>query len=82
MHIINGIEEQDQEKVLKHLEFYRELLLGHIKREDEILYPWMDKCISTSQVGELFSSFNDVDEVFRDAPERYEEFIVKLEKVF
>jgi hemerythrin-like domain-containing protein len=82
MNIISGVEEQDREKVLMHLDSYRELLSGHIKREDEILYPWMDKCISTTQVGELFSSFNEVDEVFGDAPERYEEFIVELEELF
>jgi hemerythrin-like domain-containing protein len=80
--IISGVEEQDKEKVVTHLDSYGELLSGHIKREDEILYPWMDKCISTTQVGELFSSFNDEDEVFGDAPERYEEFIIELEKVF
>jgi len=30
---------------------------GHIRKEDEILYPWMDRNLSTAQVGALFSKF-------------------------
>lgn len=78
--ILGALEEGDMEKITEHLTAYRELLMEHIKKEDEILYPWMDRSFSTTQVGELFSKFNDVDEKFGDAPQKYEEFINKLEQ--
>lgn len=40
---------------------YRELLIGHIKKEDEVLYPWMDRNLSMKQVGLLSESFNEAD---------------------
>ncbi len=58
------------------------LLTEHIKKEDEILYPRMDRDFSITQIGELFSKFNARDEESGDAPERYEEFINKLEQKF
>jgi hemerythrin-like domain-containing protein len=59
---------------------YRELLTEHIKKEDEILFPWMDRNLSTSQVDELFSKFNEVDQQMGFSPEKYEDFVQKLEK--
>lgn len=48
----------------EHFLAYRELLSEHIKKEDEILYPWMDRNLSMKQVGELFNKFNEADEKF------------------
>ncbi|MHB0994880.1 MAG: hemerythrin domain-containing protein [Elusimicrobiales bacterium] len=45
----------------KALATYRELLLDHIKKEDEVLYPWMDRNLSMKQVGNLSESFNAAD---------------------
>lgn len=43
------------------LSAYRELLLEHIRKEDEVLYPWMDRNLSMKQVGNLSESFNEAD---------------------
>lgn len=40
---------------------YRELLLDHIKKEDEVLYPWMDRNLSMKLVGNLSRSFDEAD---------------------
>lgn len=80
--ILEGIEKRDRDGVIDNLEAYRELLTEHIKREDEILYPWMDRNISTTQVGKLFSSFAEVDESFGNAPQQYEAYIRRLEEYF
>ena len=61
---------------------YRELLTEHIRKEDEILYPWMDNQLSTHQVGELFSKFDAVDRQIEVSPDKYEDFIDQLEKKF
>ncbi len=43
------------------LRAYRELLLDHIKKEDEVLYPWMDRNLSMKQVGNRSQSFDEAD---------------------
>ncbi len=80
--IVEGVESRDRESVIENLGAYRELLTDHIRKEDDILYPWMDRNITTTQVGKLFSSFSEVDERFGDAPARYEKFVRGLEKGF
>ena len=80
--ILEGVRDQDRARVAEHLEAYNELLQGHIKREDEILYPWMDRNISSEQEAELASSFEEVAERFGDVNERYGVFVQRLEKSF
>ncbi len=80
--IVEGVSEQDGARVTKHLGAYKELLQGHIKREDEILYPWMDRNISSEQEAELAASFDEVADKFGNVNERYEAFVQKLEKSF
>ena len=80
--ILEALEEKNREKVAEHLAAYGELLTEHIRKEDEILYTWMDRSFSITQVGELSSRFNETDEKFGDAPKKYEEFINELEQKF
>ena len=46
----------------------------------EILYPWMDKNLSVTQIGELFSKFNETDEKIGYSTAKYEAFINRLEE--
>ncbi|MBW7997642.1 MAG: hypothetical protein FVQ81_13905 [Candidatus Glassbacteria bacterium] len=80
--VLEALDNKDAEGVKENLSAYRELLSEHIKKEDEILYPWMDRNLSTSQVGQLFSRFNEVDLAFGDTPEKYEKFVRELEERF
>ncbi|MHB9030845.1 MAG: hemerythrin domain-containing protein, partial [Candidatus Latescibacterota bacterium] len=80
--IIAGTEKGDRISVQDHLSAYGELLAGHIKREDEILYPWMDRNLSTTQIGILFAQFNTADEKSGDVPRRSRKFVVSLEQLF
>ena len=80
--MLEALDRRDKATLGEHLLAYRELLTGHIKKEDEILYPWMDRNLSTSQVGELFAKFSEVDEKMGFSPDKYEQFVVKLEKQF
>jgi hemerythrin-like domain-containing protein len=77
--IAEAAEKQDRATACEHLVAYRELLTEHIKKEDEILYPWMDKELSDSQIGEMFSAFADVDVEFGDGPAKHVAFIEALE---
>lgn len=58
---------KDGRAAAEHLLAYRELLSEHIRKEDEVLYPWMDRNLSMKQVGELFNKFNEADEKFDPA---------------
>ncbi|MFP4016279.1 MAG: hemerythrin domain-containing protein [Halanaerobiales bacterium] len=78
--IRKAVENRDKEKVEKHLLAYRELLLEHIKKEDEILYPWIDRNLTTNQVGELFSKFAAADnKTGEEIPQKYEAFVEEVE---
>ena len=78
--MLQAIKEKDKKTLAEHLRAYSEILPEHIKKEDEILYPWMDRNLSTSQVGQLYSKFNEIDNDYGDAPERHRAFIETLEK--
>lgn len=79
--IVAALEEDDGEAIVKHLNGYKELLTEHIKKEDEILYPWMDRNLSTAQVGELFGKFIEVDISYgKEVPERCKKFVKELEQ--
>ncbi len=81
--VVEGAEKGDKTQIKEHLLAYRDLLTQHIKKEDEILYPWIDRQLSTTQVGEMFVKCNEADaSVGDELPRKYEKFIVELEEKF
>jgi hemerythrin-like domain-containing protein len=79
--ILEGLDKKDKKEIAEHLIAYHKLLTEHIKKEDEILYPWIDRNLSTTQVGELFSKFNGADEKSdKEAIDRCKEFVKELEE--
>lgn len=78
-----ALKKEDKDAVIKHLLAYRALLTDHIKKEDEILFPWMDRNISETDKNIISEAF---DKFERDAgaefPAQYETFIADLEKKF
>lgn len=80
--ILDALERNDDLSVREHFMGYRELLIGHIRREDEVLYPWMDRNLSTSQIGRLFSRFTSVDGQFRGVREEQQAFVITLEEKY
>lgn len=80
--ILEGVENRDNEGVVEHLQGYQDLLKDHIKKENEILYPWMDRSMTPDQLEEMNSSFIDVAQEFGNAPNRYRELVERLEERF
>jgi hemerythrin-like domain-containing protein len=80
--ILEALDSRDKAAIAKHLVAYRELLTQHIKKEDEILLPWMDRNLTTSQIGKLFSEFIETDEQIGYSPTKYESFVNRLEEKF
>ena len=80
--MLQAIENKDKDTLVDHLKAYSEILPEHIKKEDEILFPWMDRNLSTTQVGQLYSKFNDIDKEYGEAPSKHRKFIEELETKF
>lgn len=80
--ILDALERRDNAAITEHLNGYRELLAEHIRKEDEIMFPWMDKQISKPQTGELSTRFNGADEQMGSAHKKYAAFIETLEKQY
>lgn len=79
--IAEALDNGDKNAIVRHLEEYHDLLTEHIRREDEILYPWIDKNLSITQVGELFSSFDKAEQkTDKDKIENLLNFVDMLEK--
>lgn len=78
--LLEAVERRDPEGVQEGFSGYAAILTEHIQKEDEILYPWMDRNLSTRQVGELFAGFRRVDDTFREARKGYEGFVDNLER--
>ncbi|GJQ60361.1 MAG: hypothetical protein SCALA701_31620 [Candidatus Scalindua sp.] len=80
---VEGAESGNKAQIREHLFGYKELLTQHIKKEDEILYPWIDRQLTDKQVGELFQKCSAADaSVGEELPRRYEKFIIDLEEKF
>lgn len=78
--LTEAVNTRDEQAISEHLKAYGELLTEHIRKEDEILYPWIDRNLSTTQVGELFSKFGRVDEISgKEVTERGRSFVVRVE---
>ena len=81
--IVEALEKKDKKAIVEHLTGYKDLLAEHVKKEDEILYPWMDKNLSVSHVGELFRKFNEANEKTKGVvPKRCKKFVKDLEERF
>lgn len=79
--ILEGLNTQDVGQITRNLNAYKELLTQHIKKEDEILYPWFDRALSTRQVGELLTRFSQVNDTYTaDFYEKYENFIENIKR--
>lgn len=75
-----AIERDDIMGLVEALKAYGLLLTEHIRKEDEILYPWMNRELTDSQVGQLFSKFNSVNELFKSRNAQHLGLADKLEK--
>jgi hemerythrin-like domain-containing protein len=80
--MLEALEKNDSKTLGDHLMAYRDLLTGHIKKEDEILFPWMDRNLSAGQVEEMLTKFDEVDQQMGFSPDKYESFIQILEIKF
>jgi hemerythrin-like domain-containing protein len=78
--ILAALEQKDTETITAQLLAYRDLLSEHIKKEDDILYRWMDRNLTPAQLKQLTAEFEVKEREFGDAPQQYEVFVEDLEQ--
>jgi hemerythrin-like domain-containing protein len=80
--VLEALERKDTDTIFRHLNAYENLLTAHIKKEDNILYPLMDKSLSVKQIGELFSRFHEADRQIGYSSEKYQALVERFEEKF
>lgn len=79
--VLLGLETEDATFVTYSLKHYRELLTEHIKKEDEILYPWIERGMTAAQIDELEIKFDETDLKFGSCfYDKWESFVHSLEE--
>jgi len=73
--ILAGVQSNDKKKIIDNLVFYSGLLKEHITKEDTILYPWMNRTLTDTQIGLLFSRCAEVDNEYHDRAVEMEAFV-------
>lgn len=79
---VGGIDTGNPELVRKNLLLYGELLSGHIAKEDDIIYPWMDRRLTDSQVGRIYSRSMEIAGEFGPEAGRLESFADRLYETY
>ncbi|MBI4978779.1 MAG: hemerythrin domain-containing protein [Spirochaetes bacterium] len=80
--IVEAGKTKNTTQAVAHMKGYHDLLIDHIRREDTILYPWMDRNLSMNQIGELYSRFAEVNNANSFIVQRYETVVASLEVHF
>jgi len=78
--ILVSLDQDDEHGLSTNLQAYQQLLSQHIKKEDDVLFPWLEKQLSPGQLSDLFSKFQDVELGADFHPQDYENFIQNLEE--
>ena len=77
--VLLGLETEDASFITYSLKHYRELLTEHIKKEDEILYPWIERAMSASDIDSIEAEFDNVEVSFGEAfTEKWQAFVNSL----
>jgi hemerythrin-like domain-containing protein len=74
-----GVEGRDAPLTASHLAAYASLLEEHIRKEDDILYPFLDRQLTDRQVGEMFARFSEVDAAHAADVRRAEAWVAQAE---
>ncbi len=79
--MIKALESENTALLSESLLAYRDLLQHHIQKEDDILYPWMDRELNETQLIEMDVKFVQADKKSGIKEEEYEDRINDLEKL-
>lgn len=78
--MLTALENDDVDTLSKNLLAYGRLLAEHIHKEDEILFPWLDRNLTNGQIAELAKKFAAEDKRIGIDQDKYQVFLQKLEE--
>lgn len=78
--VLTSLEQEDDNGLTENMKAYQGLLKQHIKKEDEVLFPWLGKKLSPEQIDELCPKFQKAELQMNFNPHHYEKFIEGLEE--
>lgn len=78
--MLAAIDREDKSSLAHHLTGYCTLLTEHIKKEDGILFPWLDRKLTADQLKELTYKFDLADMQIGTGIEKYQLFLGQLEE--
>lgn len=77
--ILVGLEIENASFITNSLKHYQKLLSEHIKKEDEILYPWIERVMTPSDMASMELAFNYAEASFgEDFIEKWQAFVNSL----
>jgi hemerythrin-like domain-containing protein len=79
--MIKALESENKDLLSESLLAYRDLLSHHIQKEDEILYPWMDRELDETNLIEMDAKFVQADANSGIIEKKYKDLINDLEKI-
>ena len=80
--MLKAVDTENTELAKENLLNYCNLLTEHIQKEDNILYPWMDRNMETKQVGFMYSEFLKINNERPEIQSKYENLTSKLESLY
>lgn len=78
--MLRALAAKNSEVVAASLLEYAALLKEHIKKEDEVLFPWLDSRLTEGEIAELAARFDQSDRTLALDDRKYHSFIETLEQ--
>ena len=79
--LLTAITDNDKTAIKESLNMYRVVISEHIKKEENILYPWIGRSLTVAQIKELNSKYIELDINSPNITENYRDVIIKLETI-
>jgi len=77
--LLTAIKDNDKTAIKESLNTYRVVISEHIKKEEDILYPWIERSITVALINNLNSKYIEIDKRTPNIDENYGNIIMKLE---
>ena len=79
--LLTAITDNDKTAIKESLNTYRVVISEHIKKEEDVLYPWIERSITVAQIKELNSKYIEIEINTPNIDENYRDVIIKLETI-
>jgi len=79
--LLDAVEDNVRTAIKESLNIYKVLISEHIMKEEEVLFPWIERHLSAAQKNDLNLKFIELETESLVLDEKYNDLIEKLEKM-